>query len=396
MSGLAGSEQLTYRWVATDGELEALVDRLCDTSAFALDTEFHRERTYYPRLALIQIASDDDLVLIDPLAVDVAPLARALTSSATVVMHAAQQDLEVLHRACGTIPARIFDTQIAAGFVGLSTPSLSTLVQKFLGRRLPKGDRLTDWMQRPLSEGQRQYAASDVAYLLEIRDLLVDDLSSRGRLGWATTECELFRSRPQGGGDPNEAWTRIKEARHLRGQARGCARELAAWRDRTAREVDQPVRFVLSDLALVGIAQRAPKEVDELRKVRGLDGRHLKNRAGEAIIEAVRRGADVPASAVDRSRADANSQLERKLRPAITLVSAWMSQLARDEQLDPVQLATRNDIVEYLADDPNARLRSGWRHEIAGDRITGLVNGSLAVAFSDGELVLVNRSGPAL
>jgi len=383
---------LEYRWVDTAEQLEAVVDLLCATPEFALDTEFHRERTYYPKVALIQIASADDLILIDPLRVDVAPLARALTSAGVVVMHAAQQDMEVLYRACGTVPSRIFDTQIAAGFVGMSTPSLVTLIEKFMQRRLPKGDRLTDWLQRPLNEGQRQYAASDVAYLLELKTMLSGQLDSSGRSSWAADECEMFRSKPQGDTNPNDAWTRIKEARHLRGGARGCAMEIAAWRERTAREQDRPVRFVLSDLALVGIAQKAPKTLDGLRKIRGLDGRHLKNGAGELILEAVRRGADVPPAAVDRSSVDASVQVERRLRPAVTLVSAWISQVARDEHLDPVQLATRNDIVEYLADRPNARLRSGWRREIAGDRISGLVNGSLALAFDDGELVLVSRS----
>lgn len=384
--------ELTYRWVDTENDLDEVVDALCATDAFALDTEFHRERTYYPRLALIQIAWDDDLVLIDPLEIDVAPLARAITSAGTCVMHAAQQDLEVLHRACGTVPSHMFDTQIAAGFVGLSTPSLSTLVERFLRLRLPKGDRLTDWLQRPLNQAQRQYAASDVAFLLEIKDLLSDDLGKRGRLGWVVDECEGFRSRPQGDTDPGDAWMKIKEARHLRGQAKGCASELAAWRELTARKTDQPVRFVLSDLALVGIAQKAPTNVDGLKKIRGLDGRHLRNGAAEEILGAVRRGKDVPAKSLDRGSSDTSAQLERRLRPAVTLVSAWISQVARDEALDPAQLATRADIIDYLADDPSARLRSGWRHEIAGSRISGLVEGELALAFDDGELVLVDRT----
>ena len=290
MSRKGGARDLTYRWVDTEEGLADVVESLCAVDAFALDTEFHRERTYYPRLALIQIAWGDDLVLIDPLEVDVSPLDKALTSAGTVVMHAAQQDMEVLYRACGTVPLHIFDTQIAAGFVGLSTPSLSTLVERFLGLRLPKGDRLTDWLARPLNEAQRQYAASDVAHLIQIKDILSDDLGRRGRLGWAIDECETFRSRPQGDGDPYEVWTKIKEARHLRGSARGIARELAAWREQAARDSDQPVRFVLSDLALVGIAQKGPKGVDGLRKVRGLDGRHLRNGASDEILSAVQRG----------------------------------------------------------------------------------------------------------
>jgi len=392
VSPKTGIPELDYRWIDNEDALEEVVESLCATDAFALDTEFHRERTYYPKLALIQIAWDDDLVLIDPLEVDVAPLARAITSAGTCVMHAAQQDLEVLYRACGTVPSHIFDTQIAAGFVGLSTPSLSTLVERFLDMRLPKGDRLTDWMQRPLNAAQRNYAASDVAFLLQIKDMLSADLGERGRLGWVVDECEGFRTRPQGDADAADAWMKIKEARHLRGTARGCASTLAAWRENTARSTDQPVRFVLSDLALVGIAQKAPTDVDGLKKIRGLDGRHLRNGAGDEILAAVRTGKDVPSKSLDRGGADTSAQLERRLRPAVTLVSAWISQVARDEALDPAQLATRADIIDYLAGEPSARLRTGWRHEIAGARISGLVDGELALAFDGGELVLVDRT----
>ena len=385
--------QIDYRWIDTAEQLDEIVDEISAAPRFALDTEFHRERTYYPRLALLQLAWNDgkDIVLVDPVAVDVAPLARALTSAGSVLMHAAQQDLEVLQRACDTVPTHLFDTQIAAGFVGLSSPSLSTLADRFLKLRLPKGDRLTDWFQRPLNDAQRNYAASDVAYLEEIHDLVVDDLESRRRHQWALAECEVLRSKDVTGGDPLMAWLKIKETRHLRGAARGVAREVAAWRELTARQTDQPVRFVLPDLGLVGIAQKAPKSVDQLRSVRGLDGRHLRDGAAQEILEAVARGASTPSSELDLPSKDAAAGLERRLRPAVTLVSAWISQLARDEDLDPALLATRSDLVDYLRGDEDARLRRGWRQELVGSRITALVDGDAALAFDEGRLVLVDR-----
>ena len=385
--------QIDYRWIDTAEQLDEIVDEISAAPRFALDTEFHRERTYYPRLALLQLAWNDgkDIVLVDPVAVDVAPLARALTSAGSVLMHAAQQDLEVLQRACDTVPTHLFDTQIAAGFVGLSSPSLSTLADRFLKLRLPKGDRLTDWFQRPLNDAQRNYAASDVAYLEEIHDLVVDDLESRRRHRWALAECEVLRSKDVTGGDPLMAWLKIKETRHLRGAARGVAREVAAWRELTARQTDQPVRFVLPDLGLVGIAQKAPKSVDQLRSVRGLDGRHLRDGAAQEILEAVARGASTPSSELDLPSKDAAAGLERRLRPAVTLVSAWISQLARDEDLDPALLATRSDLVDYLRGDEDARLRRGWRQELVGSRITALVDGDAALAFDEGRLVLVDR-----
>ncbi len=382
-----------FRWIDGAAEFSALVEQLCQTDRFALDTEFHRERTYFPKVALVQIAWNDgaDVVLIDPVAVDIAPLAKALVGGAEVVMHAAQQDLEVLTRSCGLVPERLFDTQIAAGFVGLSSPSLSTLAERFLKLRLPKGDRLTDWFQRPLNDAQRRYAASDVAYLEHIHDLLVADLDSRGRLSWAMAECEMLRIKDVSGGDPQSAWLKIKETRHLRGVARGVASQVAAWRELTARETDQPIRFVLPDLGLVGIAQKAPTTIDQLRSVRGLDGRHLRDSAAAGILEAVERGKAIDPDTLETPVQDAAAGLERRLRPAVTLVSAWISQLARDEDLDPALLATRSDLVDYLKGDAKARLRHGWRQELVGSRITALVDGDAALAFDDGRLVLVDR-----
>ena len=162
--------------------LDAVVDQLVSEPFYALDTEFHRERTYYPKLALIQIAWRDGLALIDPIALDMAPLTAVLDSDAVAVIHAADQDLEVLELACGTVPKQLFDTQIAAGFVGMSSPSLATLYDKVLGVRVPKADRLSDWLARPLADTQLDYAASDVAHLLDVHDRLAEQLEQRGRL----------------------------------------------------------------------------------------------------------------------------------------------------------------------------------------------------------------------
>ncbi len=150
------------------------------------------------------------------------------------MLHAAQQDLEVLTHACGAVPARLFDTQLVAGFLGHSTPSLSSLVSGELQIRLPKADRLTDWLRRPLSEDQKTYAASDVAHLFELYDGLAAQLEELGRLDWALAECEELRTRPVGPSDPDDAWLRLKDVRTLKRHARGVAEAVAAWRERRA------------------------------------------------------------------------------------------------------------------------------------------------------------------
>ena len=170
MSRAAVSPSQAYRWVDTDAEFAAVIDRLVAEPRYALDTEFHRERTYYPKLALLQLAWPGELVLVDPLAVDVRALERLFASDSLAVLHASQQDLDVLTHAARCVPRRLFDTQVAGGFVGYGTPSLVALLQGELGVSPAKGDRLTDWLRRPLTVDQCEYAAADVAYLLDAHD----------------------------------------------------------------------------------------------------------------------------------------------------------------------------------------------------------------------------------
>ena len=378
-----------FRIVDTESEFARVIDLLRSQPCYALDTEFHRERTYYPKLALVQIAWPGDLVLVDPLAVDLRPFSEILESDATAVLHAADQDLEILELVCGTVPRVLFDTQIAAGFLGLSTPSLTTIYERFIDFRVGKGDRLTDWLQRPLTDGQLIYAANDVARLLEAKDRIVEQLEARGRLSWALDECEIQRVRLRGQRNPDEAWRRIKEARQLRGTARTVARSLAAWRERRAATLDIPVRYVLSDIALTGIAQRPPKDRRDLEKVRGFDRGTREEVVGE-ILNAVKEGLADTNPVVDEV---VPGGVEKDLRPAIALISAWVAQLARDLELDASTLATRGDIEAFLRGDDNARLATGWREALAGSPVRSLLEGGAAVAFAgNGELVIEERS----
>ena len=368
---------MTDRWIDRQADLDDLLGELVNEPRYAIDTEFHREKTYYPRLALVQIAWPGGLVLIDPLAVDPRSLAKLFESPAVAVAHAAQQDLDVLTHAVGAVPAHLFDTQVAAGFVGYGTPSLVSLLQGELGITPAKGDRLTDWLRRPLTEAQQAYAAADVASLLELQDRLVAELTSLGRLGWAEEACEELRTRPTGAIDPMSAWMKLKDARSLRSRARAVAQAVAAWREREAAANDSPVRQVLPDLAILGISQRQPTTVDELVQARGVDERHRRGRIGREIVAAVAEGkaSDPP------PLPDAVDELDRSKRPAVTLVSAWVSQVARDARIDTALLATRADLVAILRGDPDARLAHGWRAELVGDGLTRLMEGRAGLTF---------------
>lgn len=378
------------RWIDDARAFAEVVDRLADEPVYGLDTEFHRERTYHARLALLQLSWPGEVVVVDPLAVDVEPLSRVLAGPGECVMHAASQDLEILERVCGTGPSRLFDTQVAAGFVGYSSVGLAGLVQAELDMKLPKADRLTDWMARPLGEDAIAYAASDVAHLHELRKLLIDKLVARGRLQWALDECELLRQRARAVPDPDRAWWKIKEARSLRGRAAAVAQVLAGWRERKAAGVDRPVRFLLPDLALVSMSQRPPKSEADLKRVRGLDEGKRKGAAAKELLDVV---ADGLALDQDEVQLPPSDPVDRSRRAAASLVSAWAAQRARDLKIDAAILATRSDI-EQLLSDGGGRLATGWRNEVVGEPIRALAAGEASLALDDeGRLVLETRSG---
>ena len=382
--------QTPYRYVDSSAGLREVVGALVSEPRYALDTEFHRERTYRPQAALIQIAWPGDLVLIDPLAVDVEPLAGVLGAGGLMVAHAAGQDLEVLEYCCGTVPERIFDTQIAAGFLGLGTPALATLYESEIGWKPPKGDRLTDWLVRPLKVSQLDYAAGDVMHLLEIHDRLASRLEQAGRTAWAEAEFELLLERNRHRPQPEDAWSRLKEARHLRRRDLPVARSVAMWRELRAGRVNQPVRHVLSDVAVVSIAQAAPRTTEELAAVRGVGEGVARGRLGPAILKAVAEGlaSDWRPPPKRAARSDAID----RLRPAVGLVTSWVSQLARDRKIEPSLLATRADIEALIRGDADARLARGWRSEMVGEPLRRLIAGEAALAFDNGQLVLEERS----
>ncbi len=368
---------MTHTWIADQAAFDALVDRLCEEPIYALDTEFHRERTYFPKLALLQLASTGEIALVDPLAVDVRGLRRLFAGRNVAVLHAAQQDLDVLHHACGAVPEVLYDTQLASGFLGYGTPSLVSLLQGELRVAVAKGDRLTDWLHRPLTTEQRDYAASDVAHLLDLHATLDRQLGRLGRQAWVSEACEELRTRPTSGTAPDGAWLRLKDVRTLKPRGRGVAQAVAAWRERRAMSLDIPVRQVLPDLAVLGISQRQPSTVAELARSRGVDERHTRGAIAEALLEAVRLGQQAEAPA---PMADADD-LDRSLRPAVTLISAWVAEVARREKVDTAMLATRADLVALIRGDADARLRSGWRAELLGDDVARLLAGAAALTF---------------
>jgi len=378
-----------YEWISDPRDLNALIDELAVTDAYALDTEFHRERTYAPQLALVQVATRSRLALVDALAVDVHAFSRAFESSSLCVMHAGSQDLEILQLACGSIPRRIFDTQTAALFTGYRTSSLSKLVEELLEATLDKSGQLSDWTRRPLPPDDLAYAASDVAHLLELRDVLVQRLEAVGRLSWAEEEFERLRNRDRGRSDPDTLWWKLRGKSKLSGRARAVAQSLARWREEGAEERNRLPRTVLSDMALLALAQRPARKERDLKGVRNLDLKRFKDT--DALLAAIARGLDMPRAEVRLPpRKPAN---QPQVEGVIALCVAWLGQRAKDEAVDPSVLGTRDDVTNFVLGRPS-RLDGGWRWDLVGKELRSIIDGRGAVAVRGTELRLVDRMEP--
>ena len=374
--------EITYDWIDSDKDLVDFTQEALSESHFYLDTEFHREKTYFPQLALVQIATSKRTVVIDPLMVEMKLLRPLFDGPGMCVLHAAQQDLDVMAQSCGFIPSRMLDTQLCAGFLGYSQPSLASLLQSYLKVIVPKGDRLTDWLRRPLTRDQLVYAASDVAYLAELSNLIFVELEERGRMQWAVDACEELRTRPTGPNPPEDAWLRVKDVRTLKGRARWVAQAVSEWRENRAMDLDLPPRHVLSDIAILGISQKAPRTADDMLNSRGVDNRHVNGQQGRALLEAVQLGVEKSTQGELSFPSHDGEDLDKSMRPAATLVSAWVTELARQSSLDAGLLGTRKDINDLLSGAPGARMSEGWRADIVGRDIEDLVAGRKALTFT--------------
>ncbi len=378
-----------FDWITEQAEFDQLVDEICRTDAYALDTEFHRERTYLPHLALVQLGTADRIALVDALEIDVRSLGKAFQSEAVCVMHAGSQDLEILELECGAVPSRMFDTQIGALFCGYRTSSLGKLVEGFLGIQLDKSSQLSDWTRRPLPPDDLRYAASDVAHLLALRDALLDRLGEQGRVQWAEEEIERLRSKDRSPPEAETLWWKLRGKTKLNGRARGVAQELAAWRDGVAKQNNRPPRTVLSDMALLALAQRPARNAEQLSGIRNFDLRRFKYR--DELLRAIERGTRLPKHEV-RLPPKKPENLP-SVDGVIALCLAWLAQRAGQEGMDLTVLGTRDDVTNLVLRQPS-RLAKGWRDALVGHELRAIIDGTAALRVDGTELRLLDRMPP--
>ncbi|HET9123251.1 MAG TPA: HRDC domain-containing protein [Solirubrobacteraceae bacterium] len=357
---------------------------------FGIDTEFMSEGRYRALLCLVQVSVDNPeeggeplILLIDSLTdVDVTPLAELLGDpSFAVVLHAGRQDVAILRRAWRTEVNNIFDTQIAAGFAGGSAQAgYGNLLGSVLGLRVGKTASYTRWDARPLTAEQLGYAAEDVVHLLALADEIRRRLEGSGRLEWAREECRRLESATDER-DPETAWERLPRVGQLDPRSRAVARELAAWRERTAAIADRPVGSIVADPALVELAKRKPTSVQGLEQIRGLHPPVIKRR-GAAILEAIERGRD--AEPIEREEARGRS--EPGDAPLIALAESLLRARAIEAGLAYELIAARAELEQIVGAarrgelEPPVRTLRGWRSELVGDDLRALLAGRRALS----------------
>jgi ribonuclease D len=352
--------------LTTRPALAELSARLAASARVGLDTEFLRERTYRAQLCLLQLASAQEAVCVDPLALaDLAPLAQVLGApTVQKVMHASRQDLEVLLPAVG--PTRtVFDTQIAAALTGLPAQiGYADAVRRLLGRELAKSHTRTDWSRRPLSPEQIEYALDDVRYLLPLAEVLYAELQRLGRLSWLEEELAALDDTRLLSVDPDSAWLRLKGLRDLDPGRERLARALAAWRERVAVEHNRPRGWILDDAVLRELVLQVPRTPAALAQIEAMPAGLVKRRGAE-LIELVR-AAQVPEPAPPppaRARPD-------PVKAALVKKLGQLSQaVAQELQLVPEVLATRRDLEQLAEGRRDGSVLRGWRREMLGERL---------------------------
>jgi ribonuclease D len=390
--------------LAAQSEIVAAADLARARGRLGIDTEFMSEGRYRALLCLAQIVVDDPaaangirIILIDGLGdAAVTPLARLLADpSVEVVLHAGRQDVAILRRAWSTELTNIFDTQIAAGFAGASAQAgYGNLIGSILGQRVGKTASYTRWDARPLTSEQLNYAAEDVAHLLELTDELQRRLHESNRLEWAREECRRLESASDER-DPETAWERLPRVNQLDPRARAVARELAAWRERTASSEDRPVGSVLADPPLVEIAKRQPSSLGALEQIRGIHPSGIRRR-GQAIIDAIALGREAEPIPRDEFR----GRSESGDAPLIALAEALLRARALDAGLAYELIASRSELEQIVAafrrgePEPDVRTLGGWRRELVGADLRDLLAGRSAVSVGEGRRLELSSRAP--
>lgn len=380
-------------YIEAQKDLREFVERARGSSVLAVDTEFMREKTYYPRLCLVQLATDDEISLIDPFLVEDLSILSVLFEDEAIMklFHAADQDLEILLAEVGCLPHPLFDTQIAAALLGQSYQvGLGALVSAFCGTTIKKGDSFTDWSKRPLAPSQLRYAAEDVAFLPELYRVMRDELLEKGRLAWLEDDFKALSDPDRYEVDPTTRFRKLKRSNQLNRRQLAAARALAAWREVQAQKRNIPRRWVLSDEQVVEACKREASTLDEVFMVRGMR-EQLGTRDGREVAALLKKALSLPEE--QWPECEGGGQPEANVDAAVDLMYALARLRAKENGIALQTLASHNDLVALARGHlDETELMKGWRKNLIGNELCELLKGSLSLSLLDGELHITKRT----
>jgi len=397
--------ELVTPQIRTPKALEDLVAELRALRTFALDTEFIRERTYRPHLCLLQVATREKQVLIDPLAIeDLGPFIELVFDpEIEKIVHSGEQDMEIFYALGRRLPRNVYDTQIAAALAGLGESiSYARLVEELLGKRLSKVETYTDWARRPLTPQQLTYALADVEHLHPVRDRLHAELEKRGRLDWLREELEVHEDRSRYEKDLGSLYRKVRAAAKLEGRELAVLRELAAWREEEAERMDRPRGRILLDESLVELARRSPTSRESIAAVRGIHPQLIR-RSGDEIVRRVAKALELPPSEYPQPVERRSSDAEHSL--VVDLLEVVLRSRAAEVEVAPGYLGSRKELAELarIGLDPESAagdtgplpILSGWRKKLVGDALLDLLRGRSHVAVDPekARVEVVRREG---
>lgn len=378
-------------YIDTPDQLRELCHTLAGTPWIALDTEFLREKTYFPKFCLLQVATLEVAACVDPLALDdLSPLLDVLLNPSVLkVFHSGRQDMEIFYHLCGKLPTPVFDTQIAAPLLGMGEQiSYAALVAELLGVNLSKSHSRTDWSRRPLSPEQLRYAADDVVYLAQAYKAMLPRLEKLGRLDWLEEDFAEMADPALYDSPPELAWQRIGGAYQLKPRQLSVVQALAAWREQLARSQDLPRGWILKDDALFDLARQQPTNAEQLSHVRGLEARFV-SRHGQALCRLIQEAAARPPQPFEMRGRSSKRTAEQEA--VLDLLSSVVRLRAAQNTLNPTILAGHKDLEQLLDGETNAILRHGWRKTMVGDELSGVLRGELAVCVENGRLRVIQN-----
>lgn len=382
--------------ITTTDELRAFCASLSDESYVTVDTEFIRESTFWPELCLVQLGGTEQAKAVDTLAdgIELQPLFDLMADTSVLkVFHAARQDLEIFLHLAGELPRPIFDTQVAAMVCGFGdSVGYENLITKLTNGKIDKGSRFTDWKLRPLSEKQIKYALADVTHLRPAYEILAGKLELSGRQSWVTAEMEILEDPKTYTIDPMDAYKRIK-TRGARGRQLSVLRAVAAWREREARARNLPRNRVLRDEALLEIAHRTPKTVDDLAKTRGLGRRLAEGSAGEALLKAIREGADAPKS--QWPTPPSKPDLPPWTGAAADLLKVLLKMKCADADVATKLVASAADVelIAAFGEEADVPAIKGWRRTVFGDDALRLRRGEICLELAGDRVAIAQKPG---